>query len=304
MHEGKPSYIKNTMLLIIGVVSVGFSSILIKWCSAPASIMGMYRLFFTLVIITPMLRKLNLRSTLGELSRKEVILLLLSGSFLGIHFLFWMESLALTSVASSMIVLSLQPVFVMAGSFLLYRERTTGGGVIALSVAVIGSAVTAWGDIGLSKVALYGDLLSLLGAIAASLYMVTGQKLVRRIPPIMYSYMVFLIGGVIMLIYNLVLRVPLFSYDRKDWILFLLLAIVPNILGQMVFNKLMGQLGATTISMVIIAEPAVAIILATVLLHEEIESLQVMGGIITLLGVGLFFWFKQMMIKRGSKRLI
>ncbi|ANS77078.1 multidrug transporter [Paenibacillus yonginensis] len=263
----------------------------------------MYRLFFTLVLITPMLRKLSLRAIFKDLSRKELLLLLLAGVFLGLHFLLWMESLAHTSVASSMILLSLQPVFIMLGSFFMFKERTTGGGVLALSVAVIGSAVTAWGDVGLSSEAMYGDVLSLLGAVTSSLYMLTGQNLVRRIPPIAYSYIVFAVGGIVMLIYNLAKGVVLFDYDSKEWVLFLLLAIVPTIFGQMLFNRLLGSLGATTISMVIVAEPAVAILLAAFLLNEKLTLLHGVGGVLTLAGIGLFFWFKQMMIKRGQKSL-
>ncbi|GGA48805.1 DMT family transporter [Paenibacillus physcomitrellae] len=302
MKETKSVYV-NAILLTIGVISIGLSSIFIKWSSAPASVLGMYRLLFTLVLITPMLRKLSLRAVLKELSRKEIVLLILSGIFLGLHFLLWMGSLAYTSVASSMILLSLQPVFIMVGSFFMFKERTTGGGVLALSVAVIGSAVTAWGDVGVSSKAMYGDVLSLLGAVASSLYMLTGQNLVRKIPPIAYSYIVFGVGGVVMLIYNLVQGVALFEYDSKEWLLFLLLAIVPTIFGQMLFNRLLGSLGATTISMVIVAEPAVAILLAAFLLNEQLTLLHGVGGVLTLLGIELFFWFKQMMIKRGQKSL-
>ncbi|WP_223068607.1 EamA family transporter [Paenibacillus caui] len=66
--------------------------------------------------------------------------------------------------------------------------------------------------------------------------------------------------------------------------------------------RLLGSLGATTVSMVIIAEPAVAIILAAFLLHEKVQPLQAIGGMVTLVGIGLFFWFKQMMIKRSAKK--
>lgn len=288
-------------LLTIGVISISLSSIFVKWSDAPSSVLVMYRLLFTLVLISPMLRKQPVKAVLKELTKKDIVILILAGVFLGVHFLLWMESLKLTSVASSMILLSLQPVFIMAGSFLLFKERSTSAGVVALVVAVVGSGVTAWGDIGLSSQALYGDFLSLLGAVASSLYMLAGQNLVRKIPPGVYSYFVFLIAGVVTIIYNVTAGIDLFHYEVKEWVLFLLLAIVPTIFGQMLFNRLLGQLGATTISMVIVAEPAVSILLAALLLHEKVSLLQAVGGIITLLGIGLYFWFKQLMIKRNLK---
>jgi drug/metabolite transporter (DMT)-like permease len=45
---------------------------------------------------------------------------MLSGVFLAMHFLFWMESLKLTSVASSTVILTLQPAFTMVGMLLFY----------------------------------------------------------------------------------------------------------------------------------------------------------------------------------------
>ncbi|MED0704258.1 EamA/RhaT family transporter, partial [Aeribacillus composti] len=38
-------------ILLIGVISISFSSIFVKWSDAPASILGMYRLLFTVIVM-------------------------------------------------------------------------------------------------------------------------------------------------------------------------------------------------------------------------------------------------------------
>lgn len=58
-------------------------------------------------------------------------------------------------------------------------------------MAVSGSVIIASGDIGVSKTALYGDLLSVLGTVAVSVHMLAGQDLCRKMPPIIYSFAVF-----------------------------------------------------------------------------------------------------------------
>jgi drug/metabolite transporter (DMT)-like permease len=48
-----------------------------------------------------------------------------SGFFLALHFLLWFESLKHTTVASSTIILALQPIVSLVGGFFLFKERTT-----------------------------------------------------------------------------------------------------------------------------------------------------------------------------------
>ncbi|WP_441991446.1 DMT family transporter [Paenibacillus sp. 2RAB27] len=219
---------------------------------------------------------------------------MLAGLFLGLHFLFWMESLVYTAVASSMVILALQPLFVMIGSYFLFKEHVNLLTVFCLIVALMGSIVIAWGDIGISKNALIGDGLSLIGTFFASAYLLAGQKVSRKIDTNVYSIFVFFIGGTVMLVYNLINNFSLIDYDTSDWTYFLLLAIIPTIFGQYIFNFLLKSIGATTVSVGIIGEPVLAIILAYVLLGETISSFQFLGGMMTLLGMGMYFWLKSL----------
>lgn len=97
-----------------------------------------------------------------------------------------------------------------------------------------------------------------------------------------------------MLVYNLINNVSLINYASSDWIYFLLLAIIPTIFGQYIFNLLLKSIGATTVSVGIIGEPVLAIVLAYLLLGETISLFQFLGGIITLLGMGMYFWSKSL----------
>ncbi|MNH83130.1 EamA-like transporter family protein [compost metagenome] len=292
MQVSKKAY-TQVSLLIIGIISIALSSILIKMSAAPAPVMGMYRLFAALLLMSPWIKWRQLCKLLKGLRSKEKLLLVLSGIFLGLHFLLWMESLTYTSVASSMILLSLQPVFVLIGSFLLYKERTTRIAAAALGIAIIGSSLIAWGDIGLSPRALWGDVLSVLGGLSYALYMLTGQNLCTKMPSMFYSFFVFLIGGALLLGYNLTKGIQMTDYPASDWLIFVLLAVIPTILGQMLFNLLLQVMPASTISMAIILEPVFAIGLADVMLGERIGGLAAIGGTITLVGIALYFWSKR-----------
>ncbi|MBO2537775.1 DMT family transporter [Rummeliibacillus suwonensis] len=280
--------VSPTIPLLIGVVAISFSSILVKWSEAPASILGMYRLFFTIIILFPFLPWKQMKHISKKLTLKDWTLLFISGIFLGLHFLFWMDSLKHTTVASSMILTTLEPVFVMIGAYFLFKEKTSPIGLLSVCLAITGSIIIASGDIGLSSTALYGDFLSILGTLAVAIHMLAGQNLCRKIPPSIYSTFVFLIGGTILLFYNLANNVSLVHYAKNDWIIFLLLAFIPNIFGHVLFNWLLKYVDATTISMSILGEPIGAIILAYLLLGEGITLLQTIGGVLAIFGVGIF----------------
>lgn len=280
------------VFLLIGVLAVSFSSILIKWSDAPASILGMYRLLFTVLLFLPFLPWRKMGILLKNSTVKEWIMLSVSGLFLGLHFLFWMESFSHTTVASAMILTALEPVFVVIGAYFLFKEKTSKVGIISILIAVSGSVIIASGDIGVSKTALYGDLLSVLGTVAVSVHMLAGQDLCRKMPPIIYSFAVFLIGGLVLFVYNICANVSLTQYDTKDWWIFLLLALIPNIFGHALFNWLLKYVDATTISMAILGEPIGAIILAYFLLGEMTTVSQLVGGMIVMISVMLFLKYK------------
>ncbi|WP_339369237.1 DMT family transporter [Paenibacillus elgii] len=285
-------------LLFVGVFSVALSSIFIKWSSAPASIMGMYRLLFTIVLLLPFRPWKQTGGDRFSWSVKGGLLLVLSGLFLGLHFLFWMESLKHTSVASSMILLTLQPVFIMIGSFFLFKERTSVQGVASLVVALVGSVLIGWGDIGFSGQALYGDLLSIAGALSYSLYLMAGQKLMKEIPSMLYSLFVFIIAALLLFVFNVFNHYTLTDYTTTDWGIFVLLALIPTVMGQMLFNWLLAYVNATTVSMAVIGEPVLAIILAYLLLNEQPTWLQAAGGLLTMLGVGIYFRIKPKSVQK------
>ncbi len=97
-----------------------------------------------------------------------------------------------------------------------------------------------------------------------------------------------------MLIYNLLNNYSLIEYDSSDWMYFFLLAVIPTIFGQYIFNLLLKSMGANTVSVGIIGEPVLAIILAYLFLGEIISVFQFIGGMITLFGMGMYFWAKSL----------
>lgn len=275
-----------SVLLFIGIAAISFSAILVKWSAAPTSIVASHRLLITVLLMSPFLIKYW--PEMKRITTKSYIKLVWSGICLGLHFLLWMASLRYTSVASSTAILTLEPVVVMLGSYLVFRHKTSSGALIAMFIAIIGAMMIGWGDFRFSGDALLGDFLSFLGMIAVAIHMILGQGLRTHISAFVYSWWVFLIGGIVLLIYNLIAGYSLWNYGPSEWVLFLLLAIIPTLFGHLLFNWLLKYMQATTVSMSVIGEPLGATILAYYLLGETITWIQFAAGILLLIGVGLF----------------
>lgn len=272
--------------IIVGIIAISFSPILVRWSDAPASVQGMYRLLITVLLMLPFGGRQF--AAVRTISRKNWLLLAVAGFFLALHFLLWMSSLEYTSVASSTILMALEPLFVMVGAFFLFKERTTPLAIAAMGIAIVGACWIGWGDIGVSAANIYGDTLSILGTLAMAFNMLAAQQLLTQLSSYVYSLIVFTIGGVIFAVYNFFMGVPMFHYPLEEWGVFLVLAIVPTVFGHILFNWLLQFVNGTTISMCVLGEPIGASILAAVLFGEMLTFSQMAGGVFVVVGLFLF----------------
>ncbi|EKN64739.1 drug/metabolite exporter family protein [Neobacillus bataviensis LMG 21833] len=271
--------------LTISIIAISFSAIFVKWSDAPASILSMYRMWFASILMIPIVWK-N-RHEFKKIVKKDWFFLFFSGFFLALHFVLWFGSLKLTTVASSTIILALQPIVSLVGGFFLFKERTTLSALMTMGIAIVGAMMIGWGDFGLSRDAIMGDLLSFFSVIAVVGYLFIGQTIVKKVSHWLYSFCVFFFAAIILTIYNVGTGVDLVGYPGKEWGIFLLLATVPTV-SHVINNWLLNYVNATTISMSILGEPVGSTILAMLLLNEHLVSWQIAGGLLVLLGVFFF----------------
>lgn len=291
------------ILLWIGVISVSTSAILVKLSSAPSGIIAFYRLFFTVLLMMPVFLYKYV-SELKLISKRDWIFSIISGIFLAFHFILWFESLNYTSVASSTVLVTLQPLFAFIGGYFIFKEKFSGKAILASIFAITGSVLISWGDFYISGTALYGDLLALIACALITINFMFGQTVRKRLSLVTYTFIIYSISAVVLFGYVLIVGEPLFSYPTSDWIYFILLAIFPTLLGHSLFNWSLKWLNASTISMAILFEPVGAAILAYFLLQENIMWTQALGGFIVIGGIMLFLIDERKMKLKARKASI
>ncbi|WEG11977.1 DMT family transporter [Pullulanibacillus sp. KACC 23026] len=296
-----PTYLKAYIGLFIGIITVSASAILVKLADAPAGITAFYRLFFTVVVMLPLFPRYA--STFRRIPMKVWFGSALAGISLALHFILWFRSLDLTSVTSSVVLVTLQPLFAFLGSMIVFKTRHTLGASLGVLFSILGSVLISWGDFELSTVAFWGDALALAACLAVTVYLMIGERIRQDRPLYTYTFIVYCFSMVTLLIYNCLTSQDFFHYPTKDWVLFLLLAIFPTLLGHTIFNGVVKWLGVTTVSMSILGEPIGASILAYFIFGETLSVLQIIGSLIILGGIAVYLIFESRIHRRTNPAL-
>lgn len=247
------------------------------------------RLGFAALILTP-LTWANGAPEIRRLGRRDLLLGLLGGFFLAIHFAAWIWSLALTSVASSTALVTMNPIFVALVSYLIWRERLGAQALIGVLLSILGSALIGFSDSGggSGPNPLLGDVLALVGALFVTGYLLIGRDLRRRMDILPYIWLVYSSAAVFLAVAMLLTGQTLLGFPPSVYLLLLLLALGPQLLGHTSFNWAIKYLSATFIAVTILGEPIAASLLALVVFPEQrLQPLQVAGGIVLLLGIAV-----------------
>lgn len=210
---------------------------------------------------------------------------MLSGIFLALHFAFWIASLKLTSVASSVVLVSTNPLFVGLGAWLFFKEPLRANLILGIVFSVLGSGLISAGDVALSKEALIGDGLALFGAIAASGYLLVGRKMRKGKDLLSYIFPVYSTAALVLILLSLMANQSFFGYPPSTYLFLVLLAIVPQLIGHTTFNWALKYLPASMVAIAILGEPVGSTVLAFFVLGENVTPVKFIGGILILTGI-------------------
>lgn len=295
--------LKTGLAMLAGVAALSASAIFVRLASAPSSAIALYRLLFTALVLLPFLvfSRKN-RAELRALRRRQVAAIIVSGLLLAIHYVLWFESLRFTSVSSSTVLVSLQPLFSLLYGIVFLKERLRKSDAVGCVIAIAGSAIIGWGDFQIGESNLLGDFLALAAAGVISLYFLIGQVARRDVGAVTYSTLGYFSSTVFLLLYALVRHDSLSGFTPMTWAAFLGLALISTIGGQFVFNLLLKKVSASAVTMSILGEPVGTCILARLLLHETIEARQLIGILIILLGLSVFFFYPMLRGKERQKK--
>ena len=273
------------ILLVTGIFGISLSSIFVKYSAAPSAVTAAFRLWWTVLFLSPVVfGKGEVRRELLAMPKKLLALSALSGLFLAVHFVLWFESLNHTSVASSTAIVCTEVIWVALGFCWILKGKLDRRAIAAIAVTIVGSLLIAYSDSG-SGDGLYGDILSLLAAIAVAGYTLIGRVVRRRVSTTVYTFVVYTSCALVLGATCLTQGYGVFDYGVSAVVVGLLLAIFSTILGHSIFSWCLKYFSPAFVSASKLCEPVVASVLASFLFGEKPDLVQMLGGALTIGGV-------------------
>ena len=273
------------LIVLLGVAGVSLSALLVRWSTAPSLILALYRMVFAAALMTPAALR---GGSLSGLTRRELLLSLLSGAFLGLHFACYFEALNRTSIASAVVLVDTEVLFVALASALILKKKLSPRAWLAVLTAFGGGALVALADRSGGTGALTGYLIALAGAACVSVYTMLGAVCRERLSTTAYTYLVYLSASGTLLGIALVTGTPLLGYGPVNLLTGLGLAVFCTLLGHSVFSWGLKYLPPAFISTVKLLEPVFSALYGLFLFAERPGGLVILGGALILLGIGLY----------------
>lgn len=294
--EVKTTPIRAYVVILIAIVATSSAAILIRLAldeSMPPLLIACARLLIATAVLTPMALR-RYRERIARLSSDELKLITLSGICLAVHFTAWVTSLQFTTVLVSVVIVSTGPIWVAILEVIFLHIRLSRLVVIGLLVALTGGVLIGIplngaleaGQAGENfEATAAGALLSLVGALTVSVYMLIGRKLRTKLPVIPYVWLVYGVATVSTLIVIGITSTPVSGFRPQGYLVLLAMGLVPQLLGHSSLNYLLEYFPAAMVSMFSQLEPIGSAILAVIIFQELPPGKQIAGSLIIIVGV-------------------
>jgi drug/metabolite transporter (DMT)-like permease len=274
---------RSWLVLAAGIIAISWAAPLIRLTEAPAIVIASLRLTIAAppVLAVALVRR---RGELRAVTRVDLLVLTFAGVALAGHFAFWVASVQRTSIVTSVVLVTTQPLFVSLGGWIFLRERPSRGVLLAIAVATTGALLLAGGDLG-DRGSLSGDLFAVIGAALASAYIVAGRRVRSGLSNLSYVAIVNTVAAVVLVLLLVASGSDLGGYPREAYLLIVLLAIGPQLIGHGSLNWALGFVPAVVVAIAILGESVGATLIAATLLDEVPTLLEWVGSAVVLLGV-------------------
>lgn len=207
---------------------------------------------------------------------------------------FWHWSIQFTSVANSTLLANLASIFVTLAAWVLWRQRPTGLFLVGLAAALLGVGLLVSASVAFSPTALAGDALGVITAMFYAWYLLTVKGIRDRGAGVLRLMAITTtITACLLLPVALASGEALFPATALGWWKLLGLALISHAAGQGLIAYALAHLPAAFSSVSLLVQPVMAAVFAWLLLAEPLVGLQVVGGLVVLIGIYL--------ARRGSR---
>jgi drug/metabolite transporter (DMT)-like permease len=178
------------------------------------------------------------------------------------------------------LLLYLYPIFVFFLSIIVLREKVTVVKVLALILAILGTALTvdpAGGQ-------LMGILLAISAALIYSVYIIVGTNVMKHVSAVQSSVVIFASAGAV---YGILMMAngAHFPTTSLGWLGIAGIVLIATVIPVVAFLAGLERIGPTNAAMLSTLEPVVTVLLAGWIFGEKLDSIVLFGGGLILVAV-------------------
>lgn len=198
------------------------------------------------------------------------------------HFVCYIASLGLTTIAHALVLVNTAPLFTVAFGALWLRERPRRAQYPGMILALVGIAVLAGLEPTLSRSMALGDLLALTSGALYGIYSVIGRGERESLPLPTYALWVYAAAAAWLWP---AASLPLTLPSGPALMAVVLLAIVPTSIGHTLYNAALRKGPAAYMNLIATQEATGGIILGALFLGEIPSIVAVIGALIAVAGI-------------------
>jgi drug/metabolite transporter (DMT)-like permease len=273
------------LFLAFGLLAASQSGNIIRLGEAHPVAIAAWRLLIASVLLLPLcggrIRELK------KLKKLDQVLLLLAGVLLATHFFTWIAAVQMTTVANAAVFFSINPVMAALGGLIFFKEKVGWRLGAAIGLGMAGVLVIGLDDFEISQEHFTGDMWAVVCAVLFAGYFLIGRRLRRTMDTDVYVASVYGIAALLSFACLFALRLPVVDYGSQTWLCFVLMALVPTMIGHTSYNYALKYLKVGTIAVATLSEPVFAGIVAFFAWGEGITWKVALGYLLICSSVGV-----------------
>ena len=270
------------LYVVIAVFFFSTSPVFIRWADTISSYeITFWRLTTAALTVAVMM---FIKRERWHIPREDGKKFLLFGLITALHFLFYIASLAFTTIAHSLAIVYTAPIFVTLFSAIFLKEPIPRRKWLGILVTVLGIAILAGFQPNFTRRMLIGDLLALGSAITFGFYSIAGRS--QRHHHSLFNYAVTTYAAAALwAMPAAALTFTPHGYTPKTILSILGMGIFPLGFGHTLYNAALRRVHASYANVIATQEVTGGIILGALLLGEIPGPNEIIGVIIALLGI-------------------
>lgn len=272
------------LALVAGIVCIAWSAIFVRWTDIPGPASAFYRMLIPAVVLLP---TFAFDRGGARVNGRMMWIIALGGLFFALDLALYNTSILKTTAANATLLGNNTPIVVGLLSWLVFRKRPQAAFWLGLMMAIAGTLVILWADLGRHVQFGVGDLMALGAAACFAVYLLATERVRTTTGTLAFLRLAMISSTAALFLINLVLGISLqVPHGRTLWAV-LGLGLISQLGGYLALTYALGHLPATITSVSLLTQGPLTAVMAAVLLGEPLTMPQILGGALVLGGVGL-----------------